>query len=162
MYSSIIFVFLVDCAMNAMSVSPVKPQLNAGNHAVSPTATNLTKSSLSSTNNFTPLNLIPEAKPVTPMMIAPNTEKSVDLCIKQPTSNGTVFSISETNPNVFLPNSQNCVENYDTAENLSTDNTQKSIETIAVESKSVVETEEMKTEEVNLEVNESLGKSVRV
>lgn len=111
-----------------MSVSPVKPPLNPGTHSVPATATNLTKSPLPPANNFAPLNLIPEAKPVPPVTITASPEKSVDLCSKPPTSNGTVFPLPESNAAVCpLPSTQNCVENNETAENLSTNNTQKAI-----------------------------------
>lgn len=114
--------------MNAMSVSPVKPPLNPGSHSVPATPTNLTKSPLPPGNNFAPLNLIPEAKPVPPVTIIASPEKSVDLCLKPPTSNGTVFQLTESNAAVCpLPGTQNCVENNETAENLSTNNTQKAI-----------------------------------
>ncbi len=110
--------------MNAMSVSPVKPPLNPGNHAVPAAATNLTKQPLPTTNNFTPLNLIPEAK-TAPVPVTSVPEKSVDLCSKPHTSNGTVYSISETNSNACPANPSNCVENCDKAENLSTGSSQK-------------------------------------
>lgn len=113
--------------MNAMSVSPVKPPLNPGNLAVPTVPTNLSKTPLPSGNNYAPLNLMPEGKPIAPVTITPSTpEKSVDLCSKPPqpapTSNGTVFPIPESNQNTVVSNAQNCVENCETAENLSTTN----------------------------------------
>lgn len=105
--------------MNAMSVSPVKPTINPGNHAVPATATNLTKSPL-----LAPINLIPETKPIPAVNAVPaNTENSVDLCSKPPTSNGIVSSIPETNSK---ENSTDVPQNHNeksiTAENLSTTN----------------------------------------
>ena len=105
--------------MNAMSVSPVKPTINSGNHAVPATATNLTKSPLPS-NNFNPINLIPEVKPVSSVNAAPaNTENLVDLCSKPPTSNGIVSPAPETNSK---ENSANVPQNHsaksDTVEKL--------------------------------------------
>lgn len=120
-----------------MSLSPVKPPLNPTNLAVPTAPTNLTKTPLPSANNYTPLNLMPE-KPIAPVTIVSTVEKSIDLCSKPSqqalTSNGTVFPVPESNQNAVLSNVQNCVDNCEMAENLSTTNLTSKPEISQIES----------------------------
>lgn len=119
--------------MNAMSVSPVKPTLNPGNHAVPATATNLAKSPLPS-SNFAPINLIPETKPISAVNAVPaNTENSVDLSSKPPTSNGIVSPIPENNSKENSGDvPQNHNEKSNAVENLTTaDAPQKPVEVVS-------------------------------
>ena len=113
--------------MNSMSVSPVKPPLNAGNLTVPPaTATNLSKSSIPSNNSFAALNLVPENKQTAPIPAIPSTpEKSVELKPTQstPTSNGTVSPRPDTGQGAVAPSVPNFSEKIESAENLSTSGT---------------------------------------
>lgn len=134
--------------MNAMSVSPVKPSISPGNHAVPATPTNLSKNPLPPSNNFAPINLVPESKPVPVVNATPaNVENSVDSCSKPPTSNGTVSPTPEANSKESSASTQqNHTENCETAENLSTtDNPPPKPAEVVTEVKSTVE--ESKPEE---------------
>ena len=139
--------------MNSMSISPVKPSLNPGNLSVSsPSATNLSKSSLPPNNSFSALNLVPEGKgtgsipavQTTPEKISDVTSKTLQ---STPTSNGTVSPHPDTGQNSVVSAVQNFSEKTESAQNLSANSgTTKLENTVEEPAKSKSDVEDKKEE----------------